>query len=131
VVEIMARRAYREAQILDPFTEIDVVELFNPLAPMEYMLMEAFGFCEYGTAPSLVKNGTTMFGGTLPVNLSGGIVCTNPGLAGQIAPVAHVALQLMGQSVTRQVEGAKRGLAHSAGGTFFQFHTATLMEQVS
>lgn len=131
VVEIMARRAYREAGILNPLEDFDVAELFNPLAPMEYMMMEAFGLCEYGTAPSLVKNGTTSFGGTLPVNISGGVVCTNAGLAGQIAPVAHVALQLMGQSVSRQVEGAKRGLAHSAGGTFFQFHTTTLMEQVS
>lgn len=130
VVEIMARRAYREAQILNPIEDFDVAELFNPLAPMEYMLMEAFGLCEYGTAPALVKDGTTLYGGKLPVNLSGGIVCTNPGLAGQIAPVAHVALQLMGQSVTRQVESAKRGLAHSAGGTFFQFHTTTVMEQV-
>lgn len=131
VVEIMARRAYRDAGIVNPLHDLDVAELFNPLAPMEYMMMEAFGICEYGTAPELVKDGTTSFGGTLPVNISGGIVCTNAGLAGQIAPVAHVALQLMGQSVSRQVEGAKRGLAHSAGGTFFQFHTATLMEQVS
>ncbi|GCE44555.1 3-ketoacyl-CoA thiolase [Rhodococcus wratislaviensis] len=130
VVEIMARRAYRDAQILNPFDDFDVAELFNPLAPMEYMLMESFGLCEYGAAPELVKKGATSFGGALPVNLSGGIVCTNPGLAGQIAPVAHVALQLMGQSATRQVEGAKRGLAHSAGGTFFQFHTTTIMERV-
>lgn len=130
VVEIMARRAYREAGILDPFEELDVVEIFNPLAPMEYMLLEAFGFCEYGTAPQLTREGVTSYGGALPVNLSGGIVCTNPGLAGQIAPVAHIALQLMGQAATRQVEGARRGLAHSAGGTFFQFHTTTLMERV-
>ena len=40
------------------------------------------------------------------------------------------ALQLMGQSPTRQVEGAARGLAHSTGGTFFQFHTATVMERI-
>jgi acetyl-CoA C-acetyltransferase len=131
VVEIMARRAYRQAQIVNPIEDFDVAELFNPLAPMEYMLMEAFGLCDYGTAPSLLKDGTTKFGGKLPINLSGGIVCTNPGLAGQIAPVAHVALQLMGQSVSRQVHDAKRGLAHSAGGTFFQFHTTTILERVA
>lgn len=131
VVEVLARRVYREGGIVEPFRDLDVAELFNPYAPMEFMLMEAFGICDYGEAPLLLKNGTTRFGGDLPINLSGGIQCTNPGLAGQIAPVAHVALQLMGQAATRQVPDARRGLAHSTGGTFFQFHTATLMERAS
>lgn len=131
VVEIMARRVYREAGIVDPRRDLDVAELFNPYAPMEFMLTEAFGICGGGEAPNLLREGVTRFGGQLPINLSGGIQCTNPGLAGQIAPMAHVALQLMGQSPTRQVEGARRGLAHSTGGTFFQFHTATVMEAVA
>jgi len=128
VVEIMARRVYQEAGIVDPAREFDLAELFNPYAPMEFMLMEAFGLCEPGAAPKLLRSGVTRYGGDLPVNLSGGIQCTNPGLAGQIAPVAHVVLQLMGQAAAKQVEGARRGLAHSTGGTFFQFHTATVME---
>ncbi|WP_214103366.1 thiolase family protein [Acrocarpospora catenulata] len=130
VVEVMARRAYREAQVVDPRSEFDVVELFNPYAPMEFMLMEAFGLCPYGGAPELLRKGVTRYGGDLPVNLSGGIQCTNPGVAGQISPVAHIATQLMGQATARQVEGARRGLAHSTGGTFFQFHTATVLERV-
>ena len=130
VVEIMARRIYREAGILTPGDEIDVAELFCPYAPMEFMLLEGFGFCAPGQAPELLRNGVTTFGGSLPVNLSGGPQCTNPGVAGQIAPVAHIALQLMGQAATRQVEGCQRGLAHSTGGTFFQFHTGTVMDRI-
>jgi acetyl-CoA C-acetyltransferase len=76
-----------------------------------------------------LRAGVTRFDGELPVNVSGGTLCTNPGVAGQIAPVAYVALQLMGEAAGgRQVEPAERGLAHSTGGTFFQFHTLTLME---
>jgi len=130
VVEIMARRIYREAGVLKPRDEIDVAELFCPYAPMEFMLLEGFGFCAPGQAPELLKNGVTKWGGSLPVNLSGGPQCTNPGVAGQIAPVAHIALQLMGQAATRQVEGCQRGLAHSTGGTFFQFHTGTVMDRI-
>jgi acetyl-CoA C-acetyltransferase len=128
VVEVLARRVYREAGVVDPRRDLDLAELFNPYAPMEFMLLEAFGICPFGTAPELLRAGVTRYGGDLPVNLSGGIQCTNPGLAGQIAPIAHVALQLMGQAAAQQVEGARRGLAHSTGGTFFQFHTATVME---
>ena len=130
VVELLARRVFREAGVVDPFEDIDVAELFTPYAPMEFQLFEAFGFCARGEAPRLLREGVTRHGGALPVNLSGGIQCTNPGVAGQVSPIAHVALQLMGQSPTRQVDGAARGLAHATGGTFFQFHTATVMERI-
>jgi acetyl-CoA C-acetyltransferase len=130
VVEQLARTVYREAGIRDARRDFDLLELFVPYAPLEYQLMEAFLVCPYGTAPELLASGATRYGGDIPVNLSGGPQCANPGVAGQIAPVAHAALQLMGQAAARQVEGARRALAHSMGGTFFQFHTATIMERV-
>lgn len=130
VVDILARRAYREAGIVEPRHDFDIVEIFCPYSPMEYMLMEAFGLCDFGQGVDLFKSGATRYDGDIPVNVSGGIQCTNAGLAGQISPVAHVALQLMGQAAARQID-AKRGLAHSTGGTFFQFHTATIMERVA
>lgn len=130
VVEQLARRVYRRAGVVEARGDLDLAELFVPFAPMEYMLMEAFDICGPGQGIMLFKEGATKYGGDIPINLSGGPQCANPGVAGQMAPVAHVALQLMGQAAARQVEGASRGLAHSAGGTFFQFHTATLMERV-
>lgn len=130
VVDILARRIYREAGVVEPRHDFGVVELFCPYSPMEYMLMEAFGLCDFGAGVSLFRTGATRWDGDIPVNVSGGIQCTNPGVAGQISPVAHVALQLMGQAASRQVD-AERGLAHSTGGTFFQFHTATIMERVA
>lgn len=130
VVELLARRLYRHGGVVEPREDIDVVELFVPFSPMEYMLSESFGLAGPGGGFEIFKDGSTAYGGDIPINLSGGPQCANPGVAGQIAPIAHVALQLMGQAAARQVEGAKRGLAHSSGGTFFQFHTATLMERV-
>lgn len=131
VVEQLARNAYREAGVVDPRREFDLLELFVPYAPMEYMLQEAFLICDYGQAPALLESGASRYGGDIPTNLSGGPLCANPGVAGQMAPVAHIALQLMGQAAAQQVDGARRGLAHSTGGTFFQFHTATIMERVA
>jgi acetyl-CoA C-acetyltransferase len=131
VVENLAHRVFRDAGILSPLEEFDVAELFSPYAPMEFPLLEAFGFCAPGEAPELLRKGVTRYGGSMPVNLSGGLQCTNPGVAGQMSPMAHVALQLMGQSPTRQVPDARLGLAHSTGGTFFQFHTATVLQRVA
>jgi acetyl-CoA C-acetyltransferase len=130
VVDILARRIYREAGIHDPRGDFGIAELFCPYSPYEYMLPEAFGLCDWGEGVDLFKSGATRFDGDIPVNVSGGIQCTNAGVAGQLSPVAHVALQLMGQAAARQVD-AERGLAHSMGGTFFQFHTATIMERVA
>jgi acetyl-CoA C-acetyltransferase len=132
VLSVLAERVYREAQIAEPGVDLDVFELFCPYSPMELMLLEAIGVCDYGEAPALLRDGDTRFGGRWPTNVSGGIQCTNPGVGGQIAPCGYVALQLMGQAAgDRQVEPARRGIAHSTGGTFFQFHTLTVMERVA
>lgn len=128
-ISILAERLYRDAGIMSPRDELDVIELFSPYAPMELMLLEDLGICGRGEAPALLASGATRFGGSIPVNLSGGVHSTNPGVAAQIAPVAYIALQLMGEAAGgRQVPNAKRGLAHSSGGAYFQFHTLTILE---
>jgi acetyl-CoA acetyltransferase len=43
---------------------------------------EGLNFCEEGEAPSLVRDGVTGPDGSLPVNLSGGPIATNPPNAG-------------------------------------------------
>lgn len=126
---ILADRVYRDAGIMSPRDELDVIELFSPYAPMELVLLEDLQICGRGEAPALLKSGATRFGGDLPVNVSGGVHSTNPGVAAQIGPVAYVALQLMGEAAGgRQVENARLGLAHSTGGAYFQFHTLTVLE---
>ena len=126
---ILARRVYRLAGIADPRAEIDVAEVFSPYAPMQPMQLEALGFCAFGEGPELIRSGAADQDGDIPTNLSGGPKCTNPGVSGELAPYAHVALQLMGAAPARQVPGARVGLAHGTGGTFFQFNTMAILER--
>lgn len=127
---ILARRVYRLADVRDPRAEIDVVEVFSPYAPMQPMQLEALGFAPPGGGIELIRSGATRIDGDVPVNLSGGPLCTNAGVAGELAPIVYVALQLMGDAPpAMQVPGARRGLAHGTGGTFFQFENLAILER--
>jgi acetyl-CoA C-acetyltransferase len=127
---ILAHRVYQLADVRNPREEIDVVEVFCPYAPMQPMQLEALGFAPPGGGIDLIRSGATRIDGDLPVNLSGGPLCTNAGVAGELAPYVYVALQLMGDAPeAMQVPGARRGLAHGTGGTFFQFENLAILER--
>ncbi|SEA61912.1 MULTISPECIES: thiolase family protein [unclassified Mycobacterium] len=129
---ILARRVYAQADIRDPRAELDVLELFAPYAPMLPMQLEALGFAGPGDGAKLVRSGATTFGGDIPTNMSGGPKCTNAGVAGELAPYAYVALQLMGDAPADiQVQQPVRGLAHGTGGTFFQFENLAILERTT
>jgi len=122
-LEALAKRLYAETDITDPLSDFDVAELFNPFSNFELLEYEALGFCGKGEAPRLVRDGVTAMDGRLPVNPSGGTLCTNSGIAASLTRFAEVALQLMGQAGEHQVEGEpKRGIAHAWGGSNGQFH---------
>ncbi|MFE3188468.1 thiolase family protein [Nocardia sp. NPDC059240] len=128
---ILAHKVYQIADIRDPRAEIDVVELFAPYAPMQPMQLEALGFAPPGGGIDLIRSGATEISGDLPTNLSGGPLCTNAGVAGELAPYVYTALQLMGDAPEEmQVRGARRGLAHGTGGTFFQFENLAILERM-
>lgn len=127
---ILARKVYRLAGVNDPRNDFDVVEVFSPYAPMQPMQLEALGFAAPGKGIEFIKSGATRIDGQVPVNLSGGPLCTNAGVAGELAPYVYVALQLMGDAPSEmQVSGARRGLAHGTGGTFFQFENLAVLER--
>ncbi|PKZ63814.1 hypothetical protein CYJ73_19910 [Gordonia terrae] len=129
-LSILARKVYRLADVYDPISEFDVVEVFSPYAPMQPMQLEALGFAPPGGGIDLIRSGATRIDGKIPVNLSGGPLCTNAGVAGELAPYVYVALQLMGDAPSdMQVPGARRGLAHGTGGTFFQFENLAVLER--
>ncbi|GAC84703.1 hypothetical protein GP2_025_00220 [Gordonia paraffinivorans NBRC 108238] len=129
-LSILARKVYRLADVYDPIAEFDVVEVFSPYAPMQPMQLEALGFAPPGGGIDLIRSGATRIDGKIPVNLSGGPLCTNAGVAGELAPYVYVALQLMGDAPEEmQVPGARRGLAHGTGGTFFQFENLAVLER--
>ena len=130
MLEILGKRVYEKVGIKNPLEEIDYAELFNPFGSFELMEYEALGFCGKGEAPRLVHEGVTDLGGKLPVNLSGGTLCTNSGIAASVTRHADVCLQLMGKvEGGRQVENARVGLAHSWGGNMGQFNTLAIFER--
>lgn len=119
----LAERVFGRTDIDDPLSQLDVAELFNPYIPFEPIEYDALGFCEPGEGPRLLREGVTDMDGQLPVNPSGGTICTNPGIAASVTRHCEAALQLMGQAGDRQIPGADRAIAHSWGGNDGQFHS--------
>jgi acetyl-CoA C-acetyltransferase len=52
----------------------------------------------------------------LPVNPSGGVLCTNPIGASGMLRLGEAALQVMGRAGEHQVPGVKNALGHAYGG---------------
>ena len=80
-----AADVYRQAGITDPRREIDAVEMYVPFSWYEPMWLENLGFADEGEGWKLTESGVTELDGDLPVNMSGGVLSTNPiGASGMI-----------------------------------------------
>jgi acetyl-CoA C-acetyltransferase len=111
-----AKDVYRQAGIDDPRREIDVAEIYVPFSWFEPMWLENLGFCDEGDGWKLTEAGGTALDGELPVNPSGGVLCTNPIGASGMLRFAEAALQVRGEAGEHQVDGVKRALGHAYGG---------------
>jgi acetyl-CoA C-acetyltransferase len=111
-----AKDLYAQAGITDPRKEIDVAEIYIPFSWFEPMWLENLGFCPEGEGWKLTEAGVTALGGELPVNPSGGVLCTNPIGASGMLRFAEAAMQVRGDAGEHQVDGAKRALGHAYGG---------------
>lgn len=89
-----ARQAYEYAGVKEPANDLDVVELDNPFSPFEIMAYEALGICEKGGAIDLLNNRITWPGGKLPVNPSGGTLCTNASNSGGLFRALQAAMYI-------------------------------------
>ncbi|HTK17170.1 MAG TPA: thiolase family protein [Acidimicrobiia bacterium] len=111
---LAAHDAYEEAGV-GP-ADVDVVECQDTDAARELLAYQELGLCEPGDQAKLLADGTTLLGGTLPVNPSGGLLSKGEPLGasalGQVIELVH---QLRGESGPRQVAGARVGLAHTVG----------------
>jgi acetyl-CoA acetyltransferase len=115
VTEHCARAAY-ERTGLDP-KDIDVVELHDCFATAEIVHYENLQLCAAGEAGRLIDSGATALGGRIPVNVSGGLLSKGHPLgATGIANLYELSIHLRGKAGRRQVEDARIGLAHVAGG---------------
>jgi acetyl-CoA C-acetyltransferase len=111
-----AKALYAQAGITDPFREIDCAEIYVPFSWFEPMWLENLGFAEEGTGWKLVHEGVTALDGELPVNMSGGVLSSNPIGASGMIRFLEVANQVRGTAGEHQVDGARKALGHAYGG---------------
>jgi acetyl-CoA C-acetyltransferase len=80
------------------------------------MWIENLGFTAEGEGWKLTESGETEIGGRLPINMSGGVLSSNPIGASGMLRFGEAALQVMGEAGEHQVDGARRALGHAYGG---------------
>lgn len=111
---LAATDAY-EAAGLGP-DDLDVVECQDTDAARELLAWQELSLCAPGDQAKHLADGTFALGGRLPVNTSGGLLSKGEPLGasalGQVVELVH---QLRGEAGSRQVEGARVGLAHTVG----------------
>lgn len=120
------KRAYAMAGVTDPQKQVDVAELYAPFSNTEYHSIEAAGLSDLGASVGELNDGRFSLGGEIPVNPSGGVLCTNAIAVTAMIRVAEVALQVAGQAGAHQVPGAKLGIASGNGGDHQFFGTMVL-----
>lgn len=124
-LRMSAQRAYRDADITDPATEIDVVELYSPFSSAEAMTYPALGFCDPEGGPAFVRD--QMNGDVHQAfNPSGGPQAANPVSATALVRIAEAALQVRGVAGERQVADVNRAVATGQGGAT-QFSTVCVL----
>lgn len=113
---VCAKAVYDKAGITNPWKEIHTAEIYVPFAWFEAMWLENLGFCDEGQGWKIIDRGEQKFGAHLPINPSGGVLCTNPIGASGMLRLGEAALQVMGRAGAHQVAGAKIALGHAYGG---------------
>src|SRR5579872_7066508 len=110
-----AERAYAQAAVGPE--DLDVVEVHDATASAELPVYEEIGLCRPGEGATLLRSGATALGGSIPVNVSGGLLSKgHPVGATGAAQLVELVDQLRGRAGARQVEGARVALAENAGG---------------
>lgn len=111
-----AAELYRKAGISNPRREIDCAEIYVPFSWFEPMWMENLGFAPEGKGWEMTYEGATALAGDLPVNMSGGVLSSNPIGASGMLRFAEAALQVRGLAGAHQVDGARIAMGHAYGG---------------
>ena len=111
-----AAAVYAEAGITDPYRQLDCAEIYVPFSWFEPMWLENLGFAAEGTGWRLVQDGVTALDGELPINMSGGVLSSNPIGASGMLRFLEAANQVRGTAGDHQVKDAQRALGHAYGG---------------
>jgi len=106
---------FRQAGITRPLEQIDCAELYVPFSWYEPMWLEGHLITESGQGWRMVERGDTQLDGAFPVNMSGGVLSSNPIGASGLLRFAEAALQVRGLAGEHQVDGARVALAQAYG----------------
>jgi acetyl-CoA C-acetyltransferase len=118
-----AASLYKKAGITKPREEIDCAEIYVPFSWFEPMWMEGMLITERNQGWKMTYEGATALDGDFPVNMSGGVLSSNPIGASGLIRFAESALQVRGMAGAHQVDGARRALGHAYGGGSQYFST--------
>ncbi|HEX5068464.1 MAG TPA: thiolase domain-containing protein [Myxococcota bacterium] len=118
-----AKNLYKKAGITNPRKEIDCAEIYVPFSWFEPMWMEGMLIAEKNEGWKMTYEGATAMDGDFPVNMSGGVLSSNPIGASGLLRFAEAAMQVRGQAGEHQVDGAKKALGHAYGGGSQYFST--------
>jgi acetyl-CoA C-acetyltransferase len=110
-----AEDIYRQAGITRPREQIDCAELYVPFSWYEPMWLEAHLIADPGEGWKMVESGATELDGDFPVNMSGGVLSSNPIGASGLLRFAEAAMQVRGTAGEHQVDGAKVALSQAYG----------------
>ncbi len=114
-----SKKAYEMAKIGPD--DIDVATAHDCFTIAEIMAYEDLGFCDKGEGAKLVREGMTEIGGTIPVNVDGGLKAKgHPIGATGCSMIYELTKQLRGEAEKRQRQVPLENyiaLAHNVGGT--------------
>jgi acetyl-CoA C-acetyltransferase len=120
-------KTYRQAGITDPVKQVHVAELYAPFSNTEFHALDAARLVSRpGESIARLRDSEYEIGGRIPVNPSGGTLCTNAIAVTAMARVAETALQVWGRAGAHQVKGAKVGIASGNGGDHQIFGTMVI-----
>lgn len=128
-LRIAADRAYGMAKIREPIADIDAAEISDFTSYHELLAYEGLRFCGPGQAQNLIREGMTVREGGLPVNPSGGLLCSNPFTAAGLFRVCEAYLQVAGKAGDHQIPGVLRALAQGSAGFCAQGNAVFILTQ--
>ncbi|MGE4616578.1 MAG: acetyl-CoA acetyltransferase, partial [Gammaproteobacteria bacterium] len=114
---VAAERAYKEAGITNPRSELDMTEVHDCFSITELVVMEDLNLADQGGAIKAVLDGNFDRDGEVPCQIDGGLKCFgHPIGASGLRMAYEIYLQLLGRAGERQLSSPSLGLTHNLGG---------------
>jgi len=111
-----AKALYKKAGITNPRKQIDCAEIYVPFSWYEPMWLEGHLISPENEGWKMTDEGATEIKGDFPVNMSGGVLSSNPIGASGMIRCLEAANQVRGTAGEYQVDGARVALGHAYGG---------------